>query len=138
MPKGGCLGRKPEGGLSITTFTGDSKENIICEINTRRHVKHWVRVRNLRAYHTIITCSGQITSDPRYVRFVSSKAGDTEEQWVGKYMLDSYEEYAFSHVSVLSSPPYGEKQKITVQLEIDRMQQRGLVEGASLSIDVWS
>jgi hypothetical protein len=120
-------------GLLIKTFTGDKKGNIICDVGPRKDVRHLVRMTNLLAYWTDVECDARITTTQRIIRFTSP----AEESWADRCTLKPFSHHTFSHVAVLSAPPFGEDQQIKVDLKINRLQ-RGDEESASLSITVRS
>jgi|SRR5947209_5452876 len=137
MPKPDCFKKKKEAGLIIKTFTGDRGGKKICSIGPRQDVRHILNLRSLLVYQTDVKCIAQITTKLRITRFVSANAGDTGERWTADCSLDPFGDHTFSHVRVLSEPPYDEEQEIRVDLEINRLQ-RGDADSASLSITVWS
>ncbi|MBV9928293.1 MAG: hypothetical protein JOZ96_24955 [Acidobacteria bacterium] len=134
--------KKAKGGVSVKTFTGDRRERVTCAVGTRQDLRHFVRVQNLLVYQTEIKCTARITTDQRIIRFAPLNSKVTEQEWQDECTLESFDDRAasrhtFSNVSVLSAPPYGEKQEIVVDLHIERWQ-RGDTESASLSITVQS
>jgi hypothetical protein len=137
MPKRDCFKKKKEAGLIIKTFTGNRQGKKICKIATRQDVRHLVNLRSLLVYDTDVKCIAQITTKPRIIRFESPNTGDTEERWTAECHLGPFGEHTFSHVRVLSTPPYDEEQEVRVDLEVNRLQ-RGEADSASLSITVWS
>src|SRR5436305_14511758 len=113
MPK--CFKKKKEAGLRIRTFTGEMPRKKICKVAMRRNVRHLVNLKNLLAYDTDVTCIAQITTKPRFIRFESPNADDIEERWTAECHLGKdFGEHTFSHVGVLSAPPYDEEQEIRV------------------------
>lgn len=139
MAKRECFEKKIAAGLIIKTFTGDRKENLICEIGARKDVRHFVRLTSLLAYQTDVQCVARITTSPRNVGFTP----DARVSWAGECTLeDPFGDHTFSHVMVVSAPlgfapPSGGDQKIKVDLKISRLQ-RGDEESASLTITVRS
>ncbi len=138
------MGRRPcsatgwEGGVRTITFTGTEKDTPVCDINTRHDVRHFVLLKNLLAYETRIVCQGRITSKPRFIQFVPHDAADTEDEWTAECVLDKDGEHAFHHIGVLSSRPSSGDQIVRVNVEIDRLRQRGTSDSASLQITVTS
>ncbi len=132
-----CFKKKKEAGLAIKTFTGDRTGAHICRIATNQNVKHVVKLFNLLAYRTDVTCVARIITEHRVIRFNPVGVNDSEEKWTATCSMGKFDRHNFSHVGVLSSPPYDEEHEIRVDLVVDR-SQRGTVDSASLSITVWS
>lgn len=132
-----CKANGADGAVETTTFTGIDKKQIVCDVSVPA-VKHFVQLRNLRTYETRIICKGQITSEPRFIKFDSTDQSVTEDEWQAKCTLGNNQSHTFSHVTVTSKQPGAGEQIIRVTLEIDRLRQRGIEEKASLQITVSS
>jgi hypothetical protein len=130
-----CKKRKSEGGVLIKTFTGTDANKVICTVGNRTDLKHVVRIKNLRAYDTRVKCLAVI-SEPGVIAFVPPTSDDTNEKWTAEHILDNNETFTFPRVGILSLKPNSDEQKITIELEIDRLRPRSTKESARLQIFV--
>jgi hypothetical protein len=133
-----CAASGFEGAVKTTTFTGIDEKQIICIVSSEPAIKHFVQLRNLRAYETRIICTSQIISKPRFIKFVSPVSEDTADQWAAECTLGNRGEHTFSHVKISTENPDTGDQIIHVELGIDRMRGRNTYELASLQITVSS
>ncbi len=136
MPKPDCSMKQKKAALIVKTLTADNKGKV-CNIGAHQDIRHYVRLMNFIAYQTDIECTARIITDASLIRFNSHHPGVTDEEWQDKCTLYDRGDHTFSHVRVLSTPPYDEKHEIRVDLKIERWQ-RGERDSASLSITVWS
>src|SRR4051812_32808245 len=118
MPMRRCFKKKKEAGLVIKTFTGNKKDEAICRVGARQDVRHVVSLGNLFVYHTDVTCVARINSKQRIIRFEPVGVGDTDETWTDDCSMGKYGQHTFSHIKVLSAPPYDEEHEITVDLRV--------------------
>lgn len=133
-----CKASGFEGAVETTTFTGIDKKQIICDVSSHPAIKHFVQLRNLRAYETRIICTSQIISKPRFIQFVSPASADTADEWAAECTLGNRGEHTFSHVKISSENPDTGDQIIHVRVGIDRIRGRNTYELASLQITVSS
>jgi hypothetical protein len=71
-----CKNRGGSPGVDVEAAS-EAAGKLVCTIGNRRDVRHSVTVTNLRLYPaTLVQCDGEITSNPRKVRF-----GGTPNQW---------------------------------------------------------
>lgn len=115
------------GALTAQTLTGPTTSKVICRIGNRNDIKHFVSVKNRRAYSSEISVESSITSNPRFVHFeIDPDCPDAQVRrtsWQGTCYLASDEEYTFC-VSLVSDNANDNPQHIEVNINSETTHGR--------------
>ena len=87
--------------LEVHSFTGHAQMQLDCDVNSHPNFKHWVYVRNHRAYDLEVYVSATVL-EPYLVRFGDCPTYEFPDQahvrdhfWEGSVVLEPDDEYIF-------------------------------------------
>ena len=113
-----CWAKSSVGGVFVRSFTGVDDQKRICNIGTRRDVRHKVEIQNLYCFRTKITCTGTLI-EPRSLVYDIPGGASSQVTWTFSYELTDYEIRSFAPANIRSDPPLSGVQTVDTELTVE-------------------
>ncbi len=119
----------------VESWSGNSSQTI-CALNSRKDVKHMVKVTNLEIYSLTATCTGDILSSERKVKFscpTSSKVTDNRWTDTAEGIESEGGTCCFDHVTLLCTDLSG-SERVHTTIWCDWLDKEGSLGPFAFSV----